>query len=99
MLFEMKLNKIEEEWGDENQNYLQGLENFQMEIRENVGFEDGTMFRVHGGEYIELTNFSSGSVIGFKIRPKEEAANAFEQIHREIGTEKWEIPRKNGKND
>ncbi|KAF1764730.1 hypothetical protein GCK72_004680 [Caenorhabditis remanei] len=84
VLFEMKLNKIEEEWGDENQNYLQGLENFQMEIRENVGFEDGTMFRVHGGEYIELTNFSSGSVIGFKIRPKEEAANAFEQIHREI---------------
>uniref|UniRef100_A0A1I7U7N9 Glycogen debranching enzyme n=1 Tax=Caenorhabditis tropicalis TaxID=1561998 RepID=A0A1I7U7N9_9PELO len=84
VLFEMKLNKIREEWDEEDQNVLRGLENFEMEIRENVPLEEGTMFQIHGGDYIELTNFPSGSVIGFKIRPTDEAANAFKQIHQSI---------------
>ncbi|PIC44676.1 hypothetical protein B9Z55_004964 [Caenorhabditis nigoni] len=88
VLFEMKLNKLQDEWNPENQNFLEGLKIFEMEIRESVGLEDGQMFKLHGGPtgFIELTNFPSGSVIGFKIRPSDEAANAFEQIHQSIAS-------------
>ncbi|EGT54590.1 hypothetical protein CAEBREN_28219 [Caenorhabditis brenneri] len=85
VLFEMKLNQIQEEWDLENQEILMGLKNFEMEIRENINFSEGNMFKIHNREYIELTNFPTGSVIGFKVRPSDDAASAFQTIYDSIG--------------
>ncbi|CAL2030891.1 unnamed protein product [Caenorhabditis brenneri] len=84
VLFEMKLNQIQEEWDLENQEVLMGLKNFEMEIRENITFSEGNMFKIHNREYIELTNFPTGSVIGFKVRPSDDAASAFRTIYDSI---------------
>lgn len=83
VIFEMKLKKVQEEWGTEDPDVLIGLKNYEMEIRENVNLDNGTMFKVHDG-YIELTNFPTGSVVGFKIRPSDEATKAFNMIHNSI---------------
>ncbi|CAI2335505.1 unnamed protein product [Caenorhabditis sp. 36 PRJEB53466] len=88
VLFEMKLNETAKEWGEENQAVIVGLANFSLEIKEDVPIEQGNMFKIHGGVggFIELTDFPTGSVVGFKIRPSDEARDAFKAIHSSIGS-------------
>uniref|UniRef100_A0A8R1HSN3 Glycogen debranching enzyme n=1 Tax=Caenorhabditis japonica TaxID=281687 RepID=A0A8R1HSN3_CAEJA len=79
-LFEMKLTETSPEWGVDDQEVLIGLSNFSLEVKEDIPLDQGTMFQIHG-EYIELTNFPSGAVVAFKIRPSDEANSAINSIH------------------
>ncbi|CAI5441641.1 unnamed protein product [Caenorhabditis angaria] len=87
VLFEMKLNEISPNWDKENSEVLVGLSNYSLEVNQNVEINGSSnMFKVHGGNqgFIELTGFSSGSVIGFKIKPSDEAQQAIENIQNII---------------
>lgn len=87
-LFEMKLTETAREWEPESENVLIGLSNFSMEVKEDVPLYQGSMFKIHGGVegHIELTNFPSGSVVGFKIRPSDKANSAFHSIQSSISS-------------
>ncbi|CAB3411249.1 unnamed protein product [Caenorhabditis bovis] len=81
-LFEMKVIETSPEWEPENKECLVGLSNYLLGLNEEVDIEEASMFRLHGGPegYIELTDFPSGAVVGFKIRPSDSAAEAFKVI-------------------
>ncbi|KAK6049525.1 Amylo-alpha-1,6-glucosidase [Cooperia oncophora] len=59
----------------ENPDVLTGLTNYKVHIRQHISPDKANMCVVHGtvNGHIELTNFPSGSVIGFKIRLSDKA--------------------------
>lgn len=69
ILFEMRIDEEYSESIPEDNDVLLGLSNYRVHIRQHIAPENSKMCVVHEGENeIEITDFPSGSVIGFKIR-------------------------------
>ncbi|VDO13465.1 unnamed protein product [Haemonchus placei] len=70
----------------ENPDVLTGLTNYKVSIRQYVPPDKAKMCVVHGNVngFIELTNFPSGSVIGFRVRLTENARTSIGTIRAVI---------------
>nr|CDJ90340.1 Amylo-alpha-1 domain containing protein [Haemonchus contortus] len=86
ILFEMRIDEESPEWNPENPDVLTGLTNYKVHIRQYVPPEKAKMCVVHGNVngFIELTNFPSGSVIGFRVRLTENARTSIGTIRAVI---------------
>ncbi|VDM73730.1 unnamed protein product, partial [Strongylus vulgaris] len=65
ILFEMRMDQVDPESKPESDDFLLGLTNYKVSIRQRITPEHAKMCVVHGQQdgHIELTEFPSGSVI------------------------------------
>uniref|UniRef100_A0A158PC84 Glycogen debrancher n=1 Tax=Angiostrongylus cantonensis TaxID=6313 RepID=A0A158PC84_ANGCA len=77
ILFEMRFDQESSESIPENNDVLLGLSNYAVHIRQHIAPDKSSMCVVHGNENgtIEITDFPSGSVIGFNTYSSEIALN------------------------
>ncbi|KHJ99115.1 putative glycogen debranching enzyme [Oesophagostomum dentatum] len=86
ILFEMRMEEIAPESKPESDEYLLGLTNYKVYIRQRFSPEHAKMCVLHGGEdgHLELTDFPSGSVLGFRVHLSHKARAAIATIRAVI---------------
>ncbi|CAI4224223.1 unnamed protein product [Auanema sp. JU1783] len=79
VMFEMRVVESNSTMEYDPSGSITGLTNYKTDIRENLTIHDSHMATKHG-DHIELSNFPSGSVIGFKVRLADDQLAAINEI-------------------
>uniref|UniRef100_A0A8L8K969 Amylo-alpha-1,6-glucosidase n=1 Tax=Heligmosomoides polygyrus TaxID=6339 RepID=A0A8L8K969_HELPZ len=82
VLFEMRMDEKSSEADPEREDVLAGLSKYMANVHQHIPPGKASMCTLHGGVtgHIELTNFPSGSVIGFRIRLSDTARTSIRTI-------------------